>query len=1001
MSTGWHASRTPNPYPQTDGPCAPYTSPYPSYDTQGQLHNCYQLAGPSSPRQDRPAHPDLYAAAAGPSSDYTNSLVPLDQVVRVNRERTNRAASTTSLPTWSDEPPSSNGSLSVSTARGPPANDPASPQQRITRKLTKHRRSSSSLGAAASYQPHTAPYHDYLARPPPLSPSSSYAAAPPRPPLPPTPPSHTSYSSSRLSSPGLSPHGTFPGNFTSSPSPSLSSDPRRHSYSHGYQTYPHSGPLPPPPPPPPPRPRRTESEEEQVERARRESLAAEQARLASLAAADELLLHLTLAESTSSAAADRSRAEAAELRAIEDVIRQSRAEEERRMLEERRRSEAEEEAVRRAIEASHVEEVRAAGKGKGRQETPQDDAEVEQAIRLSMEEDERRSASWQSLASSPYRDFGATETSAQAFARYSQPGLYKRPPTAESASVGASSSSPQAPLPRRGASLLLDPDPALEFSLDPDGGAPDFVPPPAYELPAHAPELDRPEDVIFGPGRPLPAPVAPTSTRRRPLPIPPLSQPQLSPRSHVASTASQQGFPPLSTLPMDLLSDSAETDSHELEMAAYPPLLHAGANPFDDRFEDKEYEWSSDSSRSATPVSFFDGAKSLYDDVLARRATRAGEGASFVDLTGPNSQDMALRPESFSPTRPAGSVVGPALEPSDVPPASVAPPPAPTESMAPAPRSPIPGIPHSIPSFGGYVEEGTSVLASERILREVKWGFADADLSKSGRRPPLEYEGDFPRGAQLSLLADADGRQPYSSFAVEARTWQGLLIYLMWHGDSRFEAAPSDLERDKAGRGYQVAVSLDFYRSPSSSGAAVSIRPPRVRARLTLLPLSSAPAPPAQPDSPASSVAISIVSTPSFDAVNPNIRLELALPPTLPIALSALAGNLADAASLARRTVEAQHSRHGKAPAVVGPSPGQQALVNAIALFRRLGGEEPADRPDARAHEEEASLLHRMKARLKRRKVIQRLPTDPNSDPRALMITPFPLDRYIDDPEAA
>lgn len=84
------------------------------------------------------------------------------------------------------------------------------------------------------------------------------------------------------------------------------------------------------------------------------------------------------------------------------------------------------------------------------------------------------------------------------------------------------------------------------------------------------------------------------------------------------------------------------------------------------------------------------------------------------------------------------------------------------------------------PSFGGYVESTASnALADENVLSGVKWGFVS--LARAGLRLPLEHEGDFPRGAQLSRQKDADtGNMDYAAFAVEARSWQSLLVFLMW-----------------------------------------------------------------------------------------------------------------------------------------------------------------------------------------------------------------------------
>lgn len=733
----------------------------------------------------------------------------------------------------------------------------------------------------------------------------------------------------------------------------------------------------------------------QLERARRESLRAEEERLAKLAAEEERLLSATLAESSSSAQQERARAEAFELRAMQDVIRDSREQEELRLYGEERRRKAEEDAVLRALAASQNE---TAVKGKGRaydgssswqNAANADDEALELAMRLSLDEDAHRTR-WRQEQS--YTPNGPAETSSQAFERFSRP----TPSPQAGPSVPPR---PPRPPPSRS---FLDPE------LDREPPSP-LLPPPAYELPPHAAELDQPGDVIVGPCRPLPASPSPVATSHGPLPVPPLPGYETDLAAHAAAQLRARGDP-LTAVglehdpPAPVRVEQPFPDWHPSRESAdvaegnnvSPP--EPAHDPFDDRFEDVSFDWTVETAATSSPDSpepsgsglpppeASSGRLSLFDAVLARRVSQGGAYApeqgvpdpvgspnrsAFSTATATDEPSLRRRPlpvpmtSLSAPTTPLHA------------PAALFPPPSAPPTVS-APQTPLAAPAQSIPSYGGYVEEASSVFASERILREVRWGFVDVDLSKSGRRPPLQYEGDFPRGAQLSLLPDSGGRPAYASFAVEARTWQGLLVYLMWHGDSRFEAAPFDLERDKGGRGYQATVSLDFYRAPSTSQSAVSIRPPRVRARLTLLPLSEAP--PSHPTS-AAVTSLSVLSTPSFDSVNPNIRLDLTLPPTLPFSLSALASLLIDTHSTARRAVQASRARPGKAVATVPPTPGQQALVQAVDLFRRLGGEEAAGRPTEQAPlEDEASLLHRMKARIRRRKGVQQNAVDPNED---------------------
>lgn len=685
---------------------------------------------------------------------------------------------------------------------------------------------------------------------------------------------------------------------------------------------------------------------------------------------------------------------------MQEVIRASREQEENRRREEQRRRDAEEEAVARAIEASRAQQEHGpADKGKGKARMPFDqgtdghgvardpceDEALEFAVRLSLDEAARQYR-WQRqqqqystsvLAPHPpaHAEFGVAETSAQAFARYSQP--------VASSSVmpgpAATSSSTLAP-PRRGMSLLDD-----DLGVPLDDIVEDVAslppPPPAYELPAHAPELDQPGDVIVGPGRPLPAAPFPTSGGR-PLPTPPVV---------LAATDRRKEAPPTRDEPFrPAVATDVQPFTLQCQLDSILTPTDSEVDPFGDEHAVQEHSWEPSHWRTGSPGS---GTSAVSESGGLELSADTGEAPRPDATVAPIFEEARgeivsteVRELPRRPLRVLAAAPPPLPKPAPVSPPRATEPCTPSGEVPPiadsALTSPISVVRGSVPSFGGYVEEGSSISASERILREVKWDFVHLDLSKSGRRPPLAYEGDFPRGAQLSLVQDPDGRQAFVSFAFEARTWQGLLVYLMWHGNSRFEAAPFDLERDKSGRGYRASVSIDFYRAPSTSSSAVSIRPPRVRARVTLLPLLERP--PQHPETSTSPLGITVVSTPSFDPVNPNIRLDLTVPPTLPIALSSLASLLADAHAAAREVTSPAlrtPARTGKAVTSPLPSAGQQALVSAVELFRKLGGEEirPAHGHQD-AHDDERSLLDRMKARLRRRRGPQLVPVL-NDDP--------------------
>ncbi|BGP29406.1 hypothetical protein JCM10296v2_001145 [Rhodotorula toruloides] len=744
-----------------------------------------------------------------------------------------------------------------------------------------------------------------------------------------------------------------------------------------------------------------EIEAEQLNRIRRESLESEQARLAVVQSQANQLLSTLDSSAHEQAELDRLQAEEEE-RLLREALERSRIEEEERGREERRRRLEEEKEVQRAIQASRMDQ------GKGRAPTAEVEDEVsrrerealELAMQLSLEETSRRAA---------YSSGGA-ETSAQAFERYSLP--------------STSASQPVHP------SAPLD---LLAADAEPD----DL--PPAYEYPAYSPEFDLPTDVILGPGRPLPIPPATATSdyvdpaveppsARGPLPIPPIE----------VSSSAQSAYSPhlpasrhdsTSSIGYDSLAATAGSFSDlsaSARLADEAGAVEGGDDPFDDRFEASDEE-GVESGYSSVAVSEAPSAassqegqmKDLFAAVLARRATiRASmppdlhlavaepstdheRGAALSLLPPPISTSEPLDAQQITPT----AVTSLPLPSPPVPPASAPTTPPLTQSLltpptigptpASAPASPAASF-RSDPSFGGFVEDATTpaAFADEHILRDVRWGFVDEAQSKSGRYPSLEHEGDFPRGAQLSLGMEEDGRQLYRSFAVETRTWQGLLVYLMWHGNSRLEAAPADLQGDKSGRGLRVTVAVDFFRSPASHpSSAVSIRPPRVRVRVTLQ------RPSQEPSTTRDAASVTPVAPASLEPVNPSIRLTLNLQPYLPLPLSALATILSRAHTQSRQALRSSHvSSNGNSAGVV--------LARAVDLFRRLNGETVTNdysAENAAEEDDEYGLLDRMKARLRRRRGPRVLHSDDGRGPvrrptggplpeGALLITPFSID---------
>lgn len=235
-------------------------------------------------------------------------------------------------------------------------------------------------------------------------------------------------------------------------------------------------------------------------------------------------------------------------------------------------------------------------------------------------------------------------------------------------------------------------------------------------------------------------------------------------------------------------------------------------DPFDDRFgEEAEQQEEEDEGAGRLVTGEGDEARrdeqlqerDLFAEVLARRATqrlrsteaypaRPVVAVDRVDPAAWTSADEARTTEDDqrTPTGPdppaLARVAQPVSAPSTPEPSSFLEPPASTPARIPsnsAPTSPTSSSSHlrSDPSSGGFVEDLGSLVpfADEHVLRDVRWGFVDDETSSAGRYPRLEHEGDFPRGAQLSAVRGADGAQAYRAFAVEARTWQGLLIFLM------------------------------------------------------------------------------------------------------------------------------------------------------------------------------------------------------------------------------
>lgn len=204
------------------------------------------------------------------------ALIPFDHAVRLERQRTVRGSSTTELATWPEScqavagpapfstppTPSQSQSRGASAPALPPTVDRSPSQRTPTRKLTKHRRTSSGTSqspASPTWIPYTPPPPPHLSparsewTPTPLqvAPASPNAASP----YPPRPSPPQPRTSSYFSSDFPSPHPTASWTGYQNSPQAVTTFP---------SNFQHLSPYPPARPPLPPLPGRTESEEQQV-----------------------------------------------------------------------------------------------------------------------------------------------------------------------------------------------------------------------------------------------------------------------------------------------------------------------------------------------------------------------------------------------------------------------------------------------------------------------------------------------------------------------------------------------------------------------------------------------------------------------------------------------------------------------------------------------------------------------------------------------------------------
>ncbi|GAA6034989.1 hypothetical protein JCM8097_002132 [Rhodosporidiobolus ruineniae] len=859
-----------------------------------------------------------------------------------------------------------------------------------------------------------------------------------------------------------------------------------------------------------------EKEEEDLARILRTSAEAEAARLAQQRAAEEAYRRTLSASSASRTLYESQERERvlAEERALHAALADSRAAEERERREAVRRRVEEEREVQRAIAASRAAAAQGKGKGKGRAVDPSDGEEggeedewarrereaLELAMKLSIEDAERR-------ATTAGGSWGGREAemSAQAWERLSRPaggggrGHQAQASTSSAGTVGAVFNDHGGEIDYRRPSIA-DPHPLFDhpaasppssrqaslFAASSSSAAPhdphhqhdpEHLPaPPAYELPAHAAEMDEPDDLIVGPGRLPPRPPLP------PFPPPPVHSASTSPPSHPVFSAlppSPPDQPRFHPAPLTVsASESRRSSLASLAPSFQPSLAPSGVSglsglsgvgsilasagsfsesvysdgedggtvderegeggeegdPFGDEYsvfereEDAEEEEEEENGAAADEQQ--PERPAPPDDLFSRWARRESQSEQHrrppMLALSPSGSVTSSTARTASSDETAETPLATAVVSLPSPATSLAPTWTETETasspyLSPPPTAPLPSSTsgasslspapsptasfRSLPTHGGYVSEPSSLaapFARQDVLDGVKWGFVDP--ARAAMHPPLEYVGDFPRAGQLSAAKDEEGREEYRCFAVEAGSWQALLVYLMWHGNSRFEAAPSDLQADKLNRGLQASLSLDFFRSFTDHS-------PRVRVLLTLLPQSHTA--PLSPSTASAHTAVP-VDTPTFAPDCPSVRLSFPCPLTLPVPLSTLATTLSHAHTASRQALKL--ARTG----VIGLSGGvggaglsshsaslladRSALALAVDLFRQLNGERSIveEGREEEVTDAEVGVLDRLKARLHRSRKVRVLEGESGRGrgragggplpEGALLITPFSID---------
>jgi len=219
-------------------------------------------------------------------------------------------------------------------------------------------------------------------------------------------------------------------------------------------------------------------------------------------------------------------------------------------------------------------------------------------------------------------------------------------------------------------------------------------------------------------------------------------------------------------------------------------------NPFDDHFAADQDETHEDPHQSSIDEPRNDHSSRSPSLHLPAADSQPAQPDILVDTAAsPPTKQSPPSPESNVATIdfPSSSFLGLPSAPSPLRRVSEPPPstssllPAPSPALAqshsatntPEPSPSLDSYPHS-PSFGGVVQDSSteSFAAGQYVLDGMRWGFVAVE--RASMHPPLDSKGEFPRGAQLSTAENEEGKKAFVSFAIEAKSWDALLVYLMW-----------------------------------------------------------------------------------------------------------------------------------------------------------------------------------------------------------------------------